>query len=44
MGVGNICRHNYHDVAEQQVWRTVHEGVPALLAAVAAEIERLNDE
>ncbi len=44
MGVGNIYRHNYHDVAEQQVWRTVHEGVPALLAAVAEEIERLKDE
>jgi uncharacterized protein with HEPN domain len=44
MGVGNIYRHNYHNVAEQQVWRTVHEGVPALLAAVAEEIERLKDE
>lgn len=44
MGVGNIYRHNYHNVAEQQVWRTVREGIPALLAAIAEEIERLKDE
>jgi uncharacterized protein with HEPN domain len=36
MGVGNVLRHNYDDVAEEQVWRTVLEDLPAL---VAAEIE-----
>jgi uncharacterized protein with HEPN domain len=44
MGVGNIYRHDYHNVAEQQVWRTVREGVPTLLGAIAEEIERLKDE
>ena len=44
MGVGNIYRHNYHNVAEQQVWRTVREGIPALLVAIAEEIERLKEE
>jgi uncharacterized protein with HEPN domain len=43
MGVGNIYRHDYHNVAEQQVWRTARESVPALLAAIAEEIERLRD-
>ena len=44
MGVGNIYRHNYGSVAEQRVWQTVCDGVPALLAAIAEEIERLKDE
>jgi len=44
MGVGNIFRHDYDNVAEQQVWRTVRDGVPSLLAAVGEEIERLNNE
>ena len=38
MGVGNVLRHNYDDVAEEQVWRTVREDLPALDRAVAAEI------
>jgi uncharacterized protein with HEPN domain len=44
MGVGNVYRHNYESVAEEQVWRTIRDGVPALLAAVAEEIGRLKDE
>jgi uncharacterized protein with HEPN domain len=44
MGVGNIYRHNYDDVAEQQVWRTVRDGVPSLLAAISKEIEALKNE
>lgn len=44
MGVGNIYRHNYDNVAEEQVWRTVSEGVPALLAAIAEEIACLEKE
>src|SRR5262249_34968015 len=39
MGVGNVLRHNYDDVAEEQVWRTVLEDLPALDRAIAAEIE-----
>jgi uncharacterized protein with HEPN domain len=44
MGVGNVYRHNYETVAEEQIWRTIRDGVPALLAAVAEEIGRLKDE
>ena len=44
MGVGNVYRHNYDNVAEQQVWRTVRESVRSLLAAVAEEIEALKNE
>src|SRR5947209_8483067 len=29
-GAGNIYRHNYDNVAEQIVWKTVHEALPAL--------------
>jgi len=43
MGVGNVYRHNYDTVAEEYVWRTVHESLPALLAIIEAEIGRLND-
>ena len=43
MGVGNVYRHNYDTVAEEYVWRTVHESLPALSAVVEAEIERLNE-
>jgi uncharacterized protein with HEPN domain len=38
-GVGNVLRHNYDDVAEEQVWRTVLEDLPALDRAIAAEID-----
>ena len=40
MGVGNVLRHDYDDVAEEQVWRTVLEDLPALDRAIAAEIEQ----
>jgi uncharacterized protein with HEPN domain len=40
MGVGNVLRHNYDDIAEEQVWRTVLEDLPALDRAIAAELER----
>jgi uncharacterized protein with HEPN domain len=43
MGVGNVYRHNYDTVAEEYVWRTVHESLPALSAVVEAEIERLDE-
>ncbi len=37
-GAGSIYRHDYEDVSEQRVWRTVHEALPALLAIVEAEL------
>lgn len=43
MGVGNIYRHNYDNVAEENVWRTVHDGIPTLLTAIAHEIDQLGD-
>jgi uncharacterized protein with HEPN domain len=41
MGVGNVYRHNYDNVAEEFVWRTLHESPPALLAAIDEEIAKL---
>jgi uncharacterized protein with HEPN domain len=38
MGVGNVLRHNYVDVAEEQVWRTVLEDLPAPRSRIAAEM------
>jgi len=43
MGVGNVYRHNYDNVAEEYVWRSLHESLPALLAVIAHEIEQLGD-
>jgi len=42
MGVGNIYRHNYDNVAEEFVWRTAQHSLAALLAAVEREIADLN--
>ncbi|HYA80292.1 MAG TPA: hypothetical protein VED87_05120 [Methylocystis sp.] len=43
MGVGNVYRHSYENVAEQQLWLTVHDHLPALLTVIDAEIEKLDD-
>ena len=42
MGVGNIYRHNYDNVAEEFVRRTAQHSLAALLAAVEREIADLN--
>jgi uncharacterized protein with HEPN domain len=39
--VGNFYRHQYDNVVESYVWRTVQEHLPPLLAIVLAEIEAL---
>ena len=39
--VGNVYRHDYDNIAEDIVWRTVHQSVPALLAVIELEIKRL---
>lgn len=36
--VGNFYRHQYDNVAESYVWRTVQEYLPPLLAVVLSEI------
>ncbi len=41
MGAGNVYRHDYDNVAEEFVWRTLHEDVPALIAVVTKEIALL---
>jgi len=35
---GNVFRHVYDHVAENRVWMTVHERLPALLAAAEAAL------
>jgi uncharacterized protein with HEPN domain len=42
MGVGNVYRHNYDNVAEQYVWRTLHESLPGLVTVIDGEITRLD--
>lgn len=41
MGAGNVYRHDYDNVAEDIVWRTVQQSLAPLLAAVESEISRL---
>jgi uncharacterized protein with HEPN domain len=41
MDVGNVYQHEYDNVADDMVWRTVQEKLPALLAVVASEIAGL---
>jgi uncharacterized protein with HEPN domain len=38
-GAGNVYRHNYEDVADDMVWRTVQDGLGPLLATVEAELQ-----
>jgi uncharacterized protein with HEPN domain len=38
MVVGNVLRHSYQDVAEQQIWRTVVDDLPVLEKAIHSEI------
>jgi uncharacterized protein with HEPN domain len=37
-GSGSIYRHNYEDVLERRIWRTIHEALPSLRAVVDAEL------
>jgi uncharacterized protein with HEPN domain len=40
---GNIYRHQYEDVLEQRVWRTLKDSVPVLLRVALDELSRLPD-
>lgn len=42
MGVGNVYRHDYDNVAEDQVWRTVNQSLPELLVVAEDELARLD--
>lgn len=39
-GAGNVYRHDYDNVLEAYVWTTVRDSLPALRAAVEAELSR----
>ncbi len=41
MGAGNIYRHDYDNVVEEIVWRTVQHSLTPLLAAVESELARI---
>jgi uncharacterized protein with HEPN domain len=43
MGPGNVYRHDYDNVAEEYVWRTLQHSLDLLLAAIEEEIARLPD-
>jgi uncharacterized protein with HEPN domain len=36
-----VYRHDYDNVAEEFVWRTVQQSLPTLLTVVESEIDRL---
>jgi uncharacterized protein with HEPN domain len=40
MGAGNVYRHDYDNVAEEIVWRTVQNNLAPLLTAVERELAR----
>lgn len=44
MGAGNVYRHDYDNVAEEFVWRTVRHSLGPLLAVVEGEIGRLTEK
>ena len=43
-GAGNIYRHDYLDIRDDVLWKTVHEYLPPLLAVVEQELKRLKAE
>ena len=43
-GAGNIYRHDYLDIRDDVLWKTVHEYLPPLLAMVEQELSRLKAE
>jgi uncharacterized protein with HEPN domain len=42
-GAGNVYRHDYEDVRQRLVWGTVHNRLPALLAATEQELAKLGE-
>ncbi len=39
-GSGSIYRHDYEDVQERRIWKTIHEALPPLRAVVEAELHK----
>jgi hypothetical protein len=44
MGAGNVYRHNYDNVADVMVWRTVASGIEPLLVAPRQELGESHTE
>jgi uncharacterized protein with HEPN domain len=42
-GAGSVYRHDYEDVIQQRVWKTVFEALPPLLAVVGDELAAGDD-
>jgi uncharacterized protein with HEPN domain len=42
MGAGNVYRHDYDDILEEFVWRSVTESLTPLLDVVLSELEVLD--
>ncbi len=42
-GAGNVYRHDYEDVQHKLIWGTVHNRLPALLAATEQELQKFSD-
>lgn len=42
-GAGNICRHEYEDVAARRVWRTLTVGLSSLRVVVEQELAALGN-
>lgn len=40
-GAGNVYRHDYELILDRDVWATVHESLPPLLAVVEKELHQL---
>jgi uncharacterized protein with HEPN domain len=36
MGIGNVLRHEYHDISDRVIWNVVQQHLPPLKAAVEA--------
>jgi uncharacterized protein with HEPN domain len=43
MGLGNVYRHNYTDVAEELVWRTVAHSLQPLHEIVELELKNMDE-
>jgi hypothetical protein len=43
-GAGNIYRHDYEDVQDRTVWRTVQFRLEPLLSAVRTKLERIGPQ
>ncbi len=40
-GIGNILRHKYDQIAEPEIWASVRQDIPILLAGARRELARL---